>query len=84
MILFWILGTVVAGSVEVHRSRACAGYEVQPVFSVYKRGNARSKAGYTAEEIDVLVVHIGPRDVWYVIPVAAFASLKNLRFLSGY
>jgi len=59
------------------------GYEVQPVFSVYNRGNARSKAGYTAEEIDVLVVHIGPRDVWYVLPVAAFASLKNLRFYPG-
>ena len=56
------------------------GYEVQPVFSVYNRGDTRSKAGYTAEEIDVLVVHIGPRDVWYVLPVAALASLRNLRF----
>lgn len=53
---------------------------MQPVVSFYNRGEARSKVGYTAEEIDVLVVHIGPLDVWYVIPVAALASLKNLRF----
>src|SRR5579863_6471726 len=64
-------------STEVLHSR---GYEVQPVVSVYNRGEARSKVGYTAEEIDVLVVHIGPRDVWYVLPVAALASLRNLRF----
>jgi len=26
------------------------------------------------------VVHIQPCDVWYVIPVEAFAGCKNLRF----
>src|SRR5438445_11877354 len=52
------------------------GYEIQPIYSVYGKG----KAGYTAEEIDALVVHIQPRDVWYVIPVEAFAGCKNLRF----
>jgi hypothetical protein len=52
------------------------GYEVQPIYGVYGKG----KAGYTAEEIDVLVVHIGPRNVWYVLPVEAIVTCKNLRF----
>jgi hypothetical protein len=52
------------------------GYEVQPIYSVYGKG----KAAYTAAEIDALVVHIRPRDVWYVLPVEAFAPGKNLRF----
>jgi hypothetical protein len=52
------------------------GYEVQAIYGVYGKG----KAGYTADEIDVLVVHIGPRNVWYVLPVEAFLPNKNLRF----
>ena len=52
------------------------GYEVQPIYGVYGKG----KAGYTEDEIDILVVHIGPRDVWYVLPVEAFVFCKNLRF----
>jgi len=52
------------------------GYEVQPIYGVYGKG----KAAYTEDEIDVLVVHIGPRNVWYVIPVEAFVTCKNLRF----
>ena len=52
------------------------GYEVQPIYGVYGKG----KAGYTAEEIDVLVVHIARRDVWYVLPVEAFVFCKKLRF----
>ncbi len=44
------------------------GYEVQPIYSVYSDVQGRNKAGYSAEEIDVLVVHIRPREVWYVIP----------------
>ena len=60
-------------STEVVHAR---GYEIQPIYSVYGKG----KAGYTAEEIDALVVHIQPCDVWYVIPVEAFAGCKNLRF----
>jgi len=55
------------------------GYEVQPLYSVYRR-SGRGKAEYTADEIDVLVVHIRPSDVWYVIPVEALALAKNLRF----
>jgi len=56
------------------------GYEVQPLYSVYDGMNGRSKAGYSGDDIDVLVVHIGPRDVWYVIPVEVLALVKNLRF----
>jgi hypothetical protein len=56
------------------------GYEVQPIYSVYGDGYGRSKAGYSADEIDVLVVHIRPREVWYVLPVEALVSCKNLRF----
>lgn len=56
------------------------GYEVQPLYSVYRRAYGRGKAEYTAHEIDVLVVHIRPSDAWYVIPVEALALAKNLRF----
>jgi hypothetical protein len=56
------------------------GYEVQPLYSVYRGASGRSKAEYTADEIDVLAVHIRPCDVWYVIPVEALALAKNLRF----
>jgi hypothetical protein len=52
------------------------GYEVQPIYGVYGRG----KSGYTAGDIDVLVVRIGPVDVYYVLPIAAVALAKNLRF----
>ncbi len=58
---------------EVIRAR---GYEVQPIYAVYGGG----KSAYTAEEIDVLVVHIVPKDTWYVIPVEALAGGKSLRF----
>lgn len=60
-------------STEVLHGR---GYEVQPIYGVYGKG----KTAYTEDEIDVLVVHIGPRNVWYVIPVEAFVTCKNLRF----
>jgi hypothetical protein len=35
---------------------------------------------YTADDIDILVAHIVPKDTWYVLPVEAFAPLKTLRF----
>ena len=34
---------------------------------------------YTADEIDFLVVHIVPEDVWFVIPVQAFTPHKTLQ-----
>ena len=52
------------------------GYDVQSIYSVYGRG----KVCYTAEEIDVLVAYIVPLDIWYVVPVKAFAPRKNLWF----
>ena len=33
---------------------------------------------YTAEQIDVLVAYIVAEDVWYVIPIAAFAPRRRL------
>jgi hypothetical protein len=35
---------------------------------------------YTLDEIDFLVAYIVPEDLWYVVPVAAFASRKGLHF----
>ena len=60
-------------STEVLHSR---GYEVQPIYGAYGGG----KSGYPADDIDVLVVRIGPVDAWYVRPIAAVALAKNLRF----
>jgi len=51
-------------------------YDVQPIYSIYGQG----KRVYTANDIDVLVAHIVPLDVWYVLPVAAFSPGKSLRF----
>jgi len=56
------------------------GYEVQPLYSVYRGPSGRGKAEYTADEIDLLVVHIRPCEVWYLIPVEALALARNLRF----
>jgi hypothetical protein len=54
------------------------GYDVQPVYSTRGEG----KKTYTAEEIDVLAAHVvlPGKDVWYLLPVAAFAGEKSLRF----
>jgi len=52
------------------------GYDIQPIYAVYGQG----KVVYTADQIDVLVAHIIPKDTWYVLPVDAFAPCKSLRF----
>ncbi len=52
------------------------GYEVQPVHSTRRRGKKR----YTAKEIDVVVAHVQPVDVWYLLPIAAVGRAKSLRF----
>jgi len=52
------------------------GYDIQPIYAIYGQG----KVVYTAEQIDVLVAHIIPKDTWYVLPVDAFAPSKSLRF----
>jgi hypothetical protein len=46
-------------------------------FSITARG---CTAGYTEDEIDFLAAYIVPLDVWYMIPVKAFAPKKCLRF----
>src|ERR1700674_1604921 len=60
---------------EVLRAR---GYDVQPIYSVYGKG----KITYAAEDedIDVLVAHILPLDVWYILPVEVFERSTSLRF----
>jgi hypothetical protein len=62
---------------------------VQPVYSTRGEG----KKTYTAADIDVLAAHvileerleerregIGGKEVWYLLPVGAFAGVKSLRF----
>jgi PD-(D/E)XK nuclease superfamily protein len=51
------------------------GYDIQPTHTDQTR-----KAPYTIADIDVLFAHIIPLDIWYVLPVEAFAPCKSLRF----
>jgi hypothetical protein len=51
----------------------------------YAEGRYRVKAAgwkdtYTLDEIDFLVAYIVPEDLWYIVPVAAFAPRTGLRF----
>ena len=48
--------------------------------SRYRVKAAGWKATYTRDEIDFLVAWIIPENLWYVVPIHAFASRKNLRF----
>jgi hypothetical protein len=62
------------------------GYDVQPVYSTRGEG----KKTYTAADIDVLAAHVRlegslfqanqAKEVWYLLPIAAFAGVKSLRF----
>ena len=56
------------------------GYDVQPVYSTRGEG----KKTYTARDIDVLaarvVIESEGRDIWYLLPIAAFSGVKSLRF----
>ena len=60
------------------------GYDVQPVYSTRGEG----KKTYTAADIDVLAAHVviegvgelPGKEVWYLLPIAAFAGVKSLRF----
>ena len=54
------------------------GYDVQPVYSTRGEG----KKIYTERDIDVLAAHVvrkSEEEVWYLLPVAAFAGVKSLR-----
>jgi hypothetical protein len=57
---------------EIIRAR---GYEVRAAYSAGK-----GRAIYTADDIDFLVAHLVPRDIWYVLPVAACIPSPMLRF----
>jgi len=48
--------------------------------SRYRVKAAGWRATYTRDEIDFLVAWIIPENLWYVVPIHAFASRKNLRF----
>ncbi len=48
--------------------------------SRYRVKAAGWKDAYTRDEIDFLVAFIVPEDLWYVVPIAAAAARKNLRF----
>jgi hypothetical protein len=39
-----------------------------------------SKVAALRNEIDVLVAHIIPKNVWYVLPIEDFAPARSLRF----
>jgi hypothetical protein len=52
------------------------GYDIQPTHSTPGRG----KTVYTADDIDVLVAHIVPLGVWYVLPIEAFVPSRSLYF----
>jgi hypothetical protein len=61
------------------------GYDVQPVYSTRE-----GKKTYTSHEIDVLAAHVRiegrwgrKKDVWYLLPIAAFEGVKSLRFYPG-
>jgi len=61
----------------------CTEYEVDggyPIHGNSTRGESHIPAAYTAEEIDVLIAHLVPLDIWYVVPVEAFAPCASLRF----
>jgi PD-(D/E)XK endonuclease len=52
-----------------------------PKYSVNACGSSSGKKkSYTAEEIDILVAYIVAENVWYVVPVAAFAPRRRLNF----
>jgi PD-(D/E)XK endonuclease len=51
------------------------GYDVQPVHT-----DRAHKSAYTPDDIDFLVAHIIPLDVWYVVPIEAMGPGMSLRF----
>ena len=50
-------------------------YETRATYTVGK-----GRAVYTARDIDFLVAHVVPLDVWYVLPVEACMPAPMLRF----
>lgn len=50
-------------------------YEVRAAYTIGK-----GRATYTSDDIDFLVAHVVPRNIWYVLPVAACMPSPMLRF----
>ncbi len=55
----------------------CASYYHDHSYRV--KGEARA-GHYTKDEIDFLAAYIVPEDVWYIVPVEAFANVNQLHF----
>jgi PD-(D/E)XK endonuclease len=41
------------------------------------------KSGYRARDVEFVVVHVRPMDVWYVLPVRKVGRVKHLNFYPG-
>ena len=46
---------------------------------VFRAHGSDSKRAYSLEEIDVLVAYIVPEDLWYVVPVTVFLTIKGVK-----
>ena len=55
----------------------CASYYQGHAYRI--KGRSRAKK-YTKEEIDFLAAHVVPENVWYIVPVEAFADMSSLHF----
>jgi hypothetical protein len=51
------------------------GYDVRAMYSY---GDGRLV--YTPEQVDFIVAHIAPRNIWYVVPARAIPACAVLRF----
>ena len=62
-----------AGPTEVNRRAPTARISREHDAHRIRKG----KVGYKAEDIDMLVVHIPPLEIWYVLPVTVFARISR-------
>lgn len=53
------------------------GYQVSCMF-----GKCTHRI-FTAREIDLLAAYIAPEDIWYILPVAAFAPARSIWLKPG-
>ncbi len=53
------------------------GYHIDGGHARY-RGRTRYRAGYTADEIDILVAYIVPEDTWYIFPPSRFEAMGGI------
>ncbi|MGA9979514.1 MAG: group I intron-associated PD-(D/E)XK endonuclease [Candidatus Sulfotelmatobacter sp.] len=61
--------------IKCTESLRAQAYETRATYTTGK-----GRAVYTARDIDFLVVHVVPLDVWYVVPVAQCTPQPMLRF----